>query len=235
MLLKYDLHIHTALSPCCHNDMTPNNIIRMASLNNLNVIGITDHNSCENVKAVMDVGKKYSILTIPGIEIETKEEIHVLCFFSTLNNVYNMQKYIQEHMIVNKNNSKLIGEQLIFDKDDNIVRNEKRLLLTATGLSINKVYLKTLELGGVMIPAHIDRPSYSIISNLGLIPQDIDIKTLEVSRHVNRKEYVKKYGDYNILQSSDAHELGYIGICEGVLEVEDFSIDSIINRLSGQQ
>ncbi|TCT13806.1 hypothetical protein EDC18_10841 [Natranaerovirga pectinivora] len=232
MLLKYDLHIHTALSPCCHNDMTPNNIIRMAFLNNLKIIGITDHNSCENVKAVMDLGKEYSILTVPGMEIETKEEIHVLCFFSNLHNVYNMQKYIQDHMTVNQNNPKLLGEQLIFDKYDNIIKTEKRLLLTATGLSINKIYLKTTELGGVMVPAHIDRPSYSIISNLGLIPEDLNIKNLEISRHVTREAYIEKYKNYNILQSSDAHELGYIGICEGVLDIEEFTIESIINQLS---
>ena len=232
MRLKYDLHIHTALSPCALNDMTPNNIVNMAVLNELDVISITDHNSCKNIASVIKAAEGKSIRVIPGIEVETREEIHVLCYFSESDNVYNMQSIIYNNLPELKNKPKIFGEQYIFDEFDNIIGVEDKFLLTATKLSINEVFNKVTELGGIMIPAHIDRPSYSIISNLGMIPQDLLVTVLEVSRHADLKKYKEMYSNYLVTQSSDSHELGYIGINENFLEVPNRDIKSIINVLN---
>lgn len=235
MRLKYDLHIHTALSPCSHKDMTPNNIVNMAIINQLDIISITDHNSCKNLEVIINLAKKQPIIIIPGMEIETREEIHVLCYFFDLESVYIMQNIVYEHLPNIDNKSKVFGDQLLFDEQDEIIGNETRLLLTATSLSLEQVLYHTNRLNGIMIPAHIDRPSYSIISNLGMIPQSLDISTIEISRFVNKKTYKELYKEYNIIQSSDAHDLGYIGICQNDLDVENKDIFHILNVLKCQK
>ncbi|TCK87956.1 hypothetical protein EDC19_2603 [Natranaerovirga hydrolytica] len=233
MLLKYDLHIHTGLSPCAHKDMTPNNIVRMAHLNQLDTIAITDHNSTKNIEVVMDVAKDYGIKVIPGIEIESKEEIHSLVYFSTLNDVYNMQRIIDNNMKSIKNNAKLFGQQNIYNNKDEVIGIEKKLLLSSINLTINQIYQYTIKLKGAMVFAHIDRPSNSIISNLGMMPHNIKTKTIEVSRYATMDQYKKMYSDYHIIQSSDAHELGYIGICEKFIQIDDNTTAKLVDKLRG--
>jgi predicted metal-dependent phosphoesterase TrpH len=231
MKLYYDFHIHTALSPCADNSMTPNNIVNMALLNELDAIAITDHNTAENVEAVMEVAKEKDIIVIPGMEIETKEEIHILGLFLDLESVYNVQNKVYSMLPTIKNKSNIFGSQLILDKNDNIVKELDRILLTATTLSLNQVVDLIKDNNGIAIPAHIDRPSYSILSNLGIIPPDLGTLTLEISRFSKLDKYRKKYNNYIIVQSSDAHELGYIGITKNELEVESKSIQSIFKSL----
>ncbi|MCT4542499.1 MAG: PHP domain-containing protein [Vallitalea sp.] len=231
MKLYYDFHIHTALSPCADNSMTPNNIVNMALLNELDAIAITDHNTAENVEAVMEVAKEKDIIVIPGMEIETKEEIHILGLFLDLESVYNVQNKVYSMLPTIKNKSNIFGSQLILDKNDNIVKELDRILLTATTLSLNQVVDLIKNNNGIAIPAHIDRPSYSILSNLGIIPPDLGTLTLEISRFSKLDKYRKKYNNYIIVQSSDAHELGYIGITKNELEVESKSIQSIFKSL----
>lgn len=231
MRICYDFHIHSALSPCGQNDMTPNNIVNMALLNNLDAIAITDHNCCKNVKSIIDVAEGQPIIVIPGMEIETKEEIHVVCLFSDIYSVYSMQNIIESKSIKLKNKPNIFGEQLILNEEDDVIGKEERLLLSSIDLSINQILQYTNQFNGVMIPAHIDRPSYSIISNLGMIPNDLEVRTLEISRYADSSEYVDRYNEYNVIQCSDAHELGFIGICENKLEVPNFDINTIIQSL----
>lgn len=231
MKLTYDLHIHTALSPCSSNDMTPNNIVNMSILNELDAIAITDHNTCENVQSVMKVAKDTNLIVVPGLEIETKEEIHIICLFESLDDVYKVQKEIYASLPKRKNKTKIFGEQLLFDEEDEIIGSVDRLLTFATNLSIDEVFNITIKNNGVAIPAHIDRPSYSVISNLGMIPNNINFKTLEISQYADYEEYVNKYNSYKLVQSSDAHDLGYIGICKRKIEVKEKSIQAIISSL----
>jgi len=231
MLIKYDFHIHSACSPCALEEMSPNNIVNMALINELDVIAITDHNTCENVKVIAELGNKKSLLVIPGMEIETREEIHVLCFFMHIEDVYNMQSIVYKNLHNIKNQDKIFGEQLIFDDKDEVTGKVDKLLSFATNLTINEVFKLASDLGGVVVPAHIDRPSYSIISNLGMIPSNIPVKSLGISRFADFNCYSEQYNQYLILQSSDAHELGHIGICNRSLEIEEKSIDCILNRL----
>ncbi|QUI24959.1 PHP domain-containing protein [Vallitalea pronyensis] len=231
MKLHVDFHIHTVLSPCGEDGMTPNNIVNMALLNELDAIAITDHNSAENVKAVMEVAKSTDLIVIPGIEIETREEIHVLGLFLSLEDVYNVQKKIYASLPTLHNRVSIFGSQKIMNKDDDVVKELEQFLSTAVHLSLNEVIGLIHTHGGIAIPAHIDRPSYSILSNLGMIPEDLQTSVLEVSRFADLATYKKKYKDYTIIQSSDAHELGYIGIARHAIDVEDKSIQSVFKAL----
>lgn len=227
----YDFHVHTALSPCGHEEMTPNNIINMAKILELDAIAITDHNSCENVEAVMEVGQQNDILVIPGMEIESREEIHVVTFFDDIKNVYNMQKIVHDHLPPLKNKSKIFGEQLLFNKEDEVIGHYDRFLATATDLSIDEICQLCKDLGGVAIPAHVDRPSYSILSNLGLFPEELQITTIEVSKYVSYEAMVNKYPQYRVIQSSDAHDLESLIFPHQHIEIQDLTRADILSLL----
>lgn len=228
---KYDFHVHTALSPCGHEDMTPNNIVNMAKILELDAIAVTDHNSCQQVQSIMNLGKEQDILVIPGMEIETREEIHVITLFDGLDNVYNMQNIVYDHLPPIKNKTKIFGEQLIFDEEDEIVGKNERFLSTAVNLSIDDLFRICDDLGGVAIPAHVDRPSYSILSNLGLFPEELQITTIEVSKYVNYEEEVKRYPQYRVIQSSDAHDLESMVYPQQRLELGELTIRDVLDKL----
>ena len=232
MKLYYDFHIHTALSPCSENSMTPNNILNMSLLNGLDAIAITDHNTCENVQVVMKLAEEKDIIVIPGIEIETKEEIHIIGLFPNLQSVYNVQNIIYSKLPFVKNKPNVVGNQYVMNENDDIVKELDRFLLISTLLSLNEVIKLIKDNNGIAIPAHIDRPSYSILSNLGFIPDDLNTSTLEISRFSDLDKYKNKYRNYRILQSSDAHELGYIGIKKNYIEIKEKNIKSIFTYLS---
>ncbi len=219
MKVKYDLHIHTALSPCALEEMTPNNIVNMSLINELDVIAIVDHNSCGNSRPIMELAQDKDLTVIPGMEVETREEIHVVCLFAAFDSVYKMQSLVFEHLPALKNKPKVLGHQLLFDCEDECIGEEEKLLSFATDLTYEEVISKTWELGGIAIPAHIDRPSYSVISNLGILPINEKVKVLEISQYADFEAYKKKYPEYLLTQSSDAHELGFIGICKRYLEI----------------
>lgn len=203
--LYYDLHIHSALSPCGDNDMTPNNIVNMSIIKGLDVISVTDHNSCGNVRAVIEAADN-RILVIPGMEVETSEEVHVTCYFKTVESAEKMWAEVKKNYSGIKNKEEIFGEQLYMDSQDNIVGKEDNLLVTATKLSIHDVFTLARSFGGVAIPAHIDRSSYSVLSNLGFIPPELDINTVEITPK-NREKLENDYKNYQIVSNSDAHYL----------------------------
>lgn len=233
MKITYDLHIHTGLSACALEEMSPNNIVNMSLVANVQVIAITDHNSCENIVPVMEVAKHTDLLVIPGIEVETKEEIHVICLFDKLEKALACQKAVYDHLPPLKNRPGIFGNQWLFDLEDEIVGQVDRLLSVACGLSIDELFVLCQELGGVCIPAHIDRPSYSILSNLGMLPDNLPFGTLEVSRHSKLGLYEARYPDHQLIQCSDAHELGFIGVCQGTLEVDTLCVEDVLKVLKG--
>lgn len=232
MKYAYDFHIHTALSPCGDDDMTPNNIVNMALLKELDIIAITDHNSCENVKAVLEVAKGTDLVVIPGMEVETSEEIHMVCLFSDLDSAIRMQDLVYQHLPPLENRAHIFGKQLIFNKEDDVIGENSKLLLTATSLSIYDIVAYVKQFNGVAYPAHIDRSSYSILSNLGWIPEDLDIQAIEISKNANFEKTELKYKQYKIIQSSDAHYLTDIFEREQFLELESKSINEVIKLLS---
>lgn len=212
MLKQYpaDLHIHTCLSPCADEEMNPANILNMAKLMGTKIIGICDHNSAKNVKPVQEAAKNYDIMVIPGMEVESAEEAHLLVFFEDLNTMLEWQDYVYRHLPARKNNPKFFGSQQIVDKDSNVIGEEDRMLISATSATAEEISQKVFEMGGMLVPAHIDRKTFSLWGQLGFIPEGLKINAIEISRNISEIEARKKFGisnRYCIITSSDAHRL----------------------------
>lgn len=211
MVKKYnlDLHIHTALSPCADILMTPGNIIKKAQEKNIDIIAITDHNSAANVEVTMKLAENTSIHIIPGMEVETSEEVHLLCLFDSLEQVLEWQDIVYHSLPDLKNNEEYFGYQLLTDINDEFIGRVDNLLATATSLTVTQVVEKVKKLGGITIPSHIDR-SYGIITNLGLLPPKINLSVLEIFNKSTRKQIIKDFPflqNFSLIKNSDAHYL----------------------------
>lgn len=226
-MLYYDFHIHSALSPCGDNDMTPNNIVNMAAISGLDTIAISDHNSVRNVKAAMEVGKACGVSVIPGMEVETAEEVHILTLYPSIEAAEFVAQEVYKSLPDIKNRPDIFGEQRIMDSEDNIVGYEEKLLISPTSLSMEKLFDLVLSAGGIFIPAHVDRHSYSVLTNLGFIPDDLAISHIEISKGVEDLEsYLNNRPDlkgYGIFRNSDAHYLENISQREAYIDCEDVS------------
>ena len=229
-----DLHIHSALSPCGDDFMTPGNIVGMAVVNELDAIAITDHNSSENIPAAMAIAAEYGMIVIPGMELETVEEIHVVCLFPDVDSIIEFQTHILSSYAPGENRPDIFGVQQIFDENDQIVGTCSRMLLTPTGLSIDDVIPLMDRLGGITYPAHVDRDSYSVLSNLGTLPYGYPHGFVEVSMDCEQEVLLKQYPflqDYQLIPASDAHYLEKIQERRTFIEVEERSATGIIAAL----
>lgn len=223
------MHIHSALSPCGDNDMTPNNIVNMSIIKGLDMIAVTDHNTCGNVAAVMAAAGD-NLLVVPGMEVETSEEVHVVCYFPTLEQAYQMEKTIKDSMTPIKNRPEIFGRQFYMNELDEVVGEEENLLVSASGLSIYEVVELTKRYGGVAVPAHIDRTSYSVLSNLGFLPPDLEVSAVEITAK-NRPGLENDYKDFRIITNSDAHYLENISEREYSVELKHKNAQSFIDFL----
>ena len=234
MKLAYDFHIHTALSPCADADMTPNNIVNMAVLKELDVIAITDHNSAENCQPCVEAAANKGIIVIPGMELQTKEEVHMLCMFRNIELVMVFQNYINSRLTGTMNTPQVFGNQLIFNKNDEIVGEENRMLISSVNISIKEACRIVEDLYGLIIPAHVDRTAYSIISNLGFIPKELPLKIAEVSKTCQIDRFLYNHpelSDYQFIRNSDAHYLMDIMERDSTIEVEENTIECIFDAL----
>ncbi len=219
----YDLHIHSCLSPCGDDDNTPNNIAGMATLCGLNIVALTDHNTCKNCPAFFKAAKKYGIIPVAGMELTTSEDIHIICLFETLEAAMDFDFYVDKHRIKIENRVDIFGNQFILDGDDNIIGSDKYLLSNATDLSIDDAAKIVPQYNGICYPAHIDRQSNGIITVLGTFPSSPEFKCIELNNSENREEYIKKYSlfDKKIIVSSDAHILTSMRDKENCFELDD--------------
>lgn len=205
----YDFHIHSCLSPCGDDDNTPNNILGMASLCEIDILALTDHNSTENCPAFFEAAKKYGIIPIAGMELTTSEDIHVVCLFEHLEDAIKFGKFVKEKRVLIKNRPDIFGHQMILDSSDNVIGEEAFLLSNATDISIEDAPELVKSFGGVAYPAHIDRMSNGIIAILGTLPPTPTFECLEFNSAEKIEEYRKKYDieDKTLIISSDAHYL----------------------------
>lgn len=236
MKVSYDLHIHSCLSPCADIEMTPNNIVNMSVLNGLNAIAITDHNSCKNCKALVEAGKKANLLVIPGMEICTNEDIHVICLFETVTDAENFSTYVYSNMPLIPHKPDIFGEQIIMNSDDIEISRESYLLLNATNISVNDILSTTNKYNGTALPAHIDRSSYSVISSLGDIPPEAGFNTIEISTKGNIEKMKSLHPIIKnklILINSDSHYLENLISEKRYIEIDTLSTKSIINYING--
>ena len=234
MEFAVDFHIHSALSPCGDEDMTPGNIVNMSLLKGLDIIAVTDHNSCANLPAVMEIAKHNGLMVIPGMEVQTKEEVHIVCLFKRLEAAQKFAEIVYNSLPDIKNNEEVFGRQMIFNSEDEIVGKEDKLLLSSTVLSVNDVFVLVRGLGGICIPAHVDRQGFSIIANLGFIPPALKVKTIEISKKNTPETALKKYPFLNKFQyiiSSDAHYLQDISEREFFVELDCLSVTELFNKL----
>lgn len=217
--------------------MIPPLIVAEAVKKGIQVIAITDHNSTYNVEAVQKAAKDQGLIVIPGMELQTREEVHVLCLFDTLDQISAWQIFIESTLPNISNKPDHFGEQFIVDDTGDFIRREERLLLSSSSLSMKEAYAKVNELGGLFIPAHIDRKAFGLIQTLGLIPEDISIEGLEISSRITPDQAYQKFPQirtYPIMQNGDVHYLDdFLG--SSVLEVEEIKISEIRKALLRQE
>jgi PHP family Zn ribbon phosphoesterase len=221
--------------------MTPNDIVGMAILGGLDVIAVTDHNTIGNAAAVIKaaaVAEKQhgkSLLVLPGIEVSTAEEVHVICLFPNIDEAEAFDANLSSFYSLIPNREDIFGSQIIFDENDKIINNVERMLIAPTGISFDNLYDLTIEHNGVFIPAHIDRDSFSVISNLGFLPPHLKINTVEISQKGAEKgigkSLVKNNSDINTIISSDAHQLWAINDKKHFFSLPELSADVVIDFL----
>lgn len=232
--LTYDLHLHSCLSPCGDDDMTPANIVGMAALLGLDVIAVTDHNSCKNCPAVMAAAKEYGLLAIPGMEINTAEEVHAVCLFPTLSAAMEFDAYVYKRLQPFPNNEAIFGRQLVYDLEDHISTTVPNLLINAVDISFDSLWDLVLSYSGVMFPAHVDKTANSLIANLGFIPPDSQFTTVEV-KDLKKLHSLKSAHSYlnqcRIISNSDAHYLEHIHEPNLTLGVREKSIQGVLDAL----
>ncbi len=230
----YDLHIHTCLSPCGDDDMTPANIVGMAALKGLDVIAVTDHNSCKNCGSAMVLGKEYGITVIPGMELTTQEEVHVICLFPSLEQAMAFDNYVEAHLLPIPNRPETFGKQQLISETDEIIGEYPTLLISATDISFDDVYTLLKPYQGVMIPAHIDKNSFSLISNLGFIPPDSLFASFELKNMKNLHKLTETNPTLKgrtVISNSDAHYLEYISEPVNSLYARSKNINDILSVL----
>ncbi len=235
--MKYycDLHLHSALSPCGDNDMTPNNMVNMALLCGLNIIAITDHNSIGNAKAAMEVAEDTPLMVIPGMELETAEEAHFVCLFPSFSAATAFSSWLAPYLLPIQNRPELFGQQLYMDAQDEITGQEDRLLVTAATCSIYDAAPAVRSFGGTIIPAHVDKSSYSIIASLGTIPKELGFTTVELSKNMTKETALKQFpylADYRVITNSDSHYLDSFYETQNPIELEEFTKEALIRALS---
>lgn len=233
---RADLHVHTVLSPCADLEMQPPLIINEAKNLGINLIAITDHNASANVESVQKAAEKYNITVLPGMELQTKEEVHVLCLFDTLTQISKFQNLVDAKLPKFKNNAEFFGEQLVVDENGDFLRKEEQLLITSAAISLNEAFELVTELGGLLIPAHINRKVNGLLEILGFVPPDIPFPALEISRQLTPTEARKKFPqieNYNIIQNGDVHRLSeFLGTT--IFEINEPTIKEIKLALQAQ-
>lgn len=232
--LSYDLHIHSCLSPCGDNQSTPANIIGMAYVKGLDVVALTDHNTAKNCLAAQKVADAYGVCFIAGMEITTEEEVHVVCLLPTVEKALELDEHINSLILPIPNQPEIFGEQLVVDGDDNVIATEPKLLINATSLSFQEVFPLVESYGGVAIPAHIDKPSNSLIANLGFVPPDSEFNTIEVKNRDNYPELEKNHSYFKgcrVITNSDAHYLQDINEPVNYLHAKEKTPQAVINAL----
>ena len=209
MKYYYDLHIHSCLSPCGDNEATPDSIAGMGELNGLDIMALTDHNSCKNCPAFFKAASSHGILPVAGTELTTAEDIHVLCLFPNLESAMDFDGYLEGRRILIENRTDIFGDQLICDSEDNVIGTERFLLSNATDISLDEAPRLIEKWGGICFPAHVDREANGIISVLGTFPQAPFFPCAEFHEAEKINEYREKFllDGKKLLVNSDAHYL----------------------------
>ena len=234
VVFKADLHVHTVLSPCGDLEMSPVNIVEEAARKHIDILGITDHNSTKHGVLIKQLAEKKGIFVLCGAEVTTKEDIHCLTFFETVEALTDFQDFLEAHLKYVKNKPEIFGYQVVVDEHDNIIEEVDTLLISALDQTIDQVEQKVHKLGGLFIPAHIDRPAYGLIGQLGFVPPGMAADAFEISGYTNCEEMIDKYkylAGYTFIKNSDAHIPEQLGTRYNLLEMEERSFKEVAMAL----
>jgi PHP family Zn ribbon phosphoesterase len=207
---RADLHVHTVLSPCAEVEMIPPLIVQRALEKKIDLIGITDHNASANVSAVQRAAEGTDLTVLPGMEVQSREDVHLLTLFETLDSIEAWQAEVDRALPDLPNQPDFFGEQFVVDPTGEFLHSDPRLLSTATRLSIDEIFERVPELGGIVIPAHVERTSYGLFPTLGLLSERWNVVALEVSRHTTPERAARVFpalGKRPLIQSGDVHRL----------------------------
>ena len=233
---KADLHIHSCLSPCGDWDMSPRRIVQQSLEVGLDLIAICDHNTVENAGAAIREGRKNGLPVLPGMEVCSREEVHMLAIFGELSQALSMQSYVYAHL-PGENKPEIFGCQVVANEHDEVLGENPRLLIGATQLGLHDIVANTHRLGGLSICCHVDRPAYGIINQLGFIPVDLEPDGVEISRHVKLAEAHKSVSGierFACVTGSDAHFIEDIGKVWTNFRMAAPTIEEIRKSLSKQ-
>ncbi|MFH1035555.1 MAG: PHP domain-containing protein [Pseudomonadota bacterium] len=238
-LIKVDLHLHTCLSPCAGLDMTPSGLVERARDLGLGLIAVTDHNSAENVAAVRQAAARLGAgapVVLAGLEVTTGEEAHLLALFEDLRDALTMQAMVYSHLQAGVNDPEVFGYQIIANADDEVEEFNPRLLIGATDLPVHSLVRRIHGLGGLAIACHVDRPSYSLVGQLGIIPPDLPLDAVELSWLADPATAGQYLGGLplTVVSSSDAHGLDDMGRAWSELEMAAPSLAELALALSGR-
>ena len=228
-VLNGDLHIHTCLSPCADRTMLPSAVVSAAKERGLDIIAICDHNLAENAAPFRRVGEAAGLVVIGGMEITSREEVHLLALFPDDESAAAMQDEVYAHLR-GENDSEYFGEQWVVDDDDRVVAENPRLLIGATELTLNEIADRVHEHGGIVIASHIERPSYSLLSQLGFVPRDLSLDAAETCSEAA----APCVADLPMVRSSDAHRLREIGDRYTEFLLEEGTLEEIALALKGE-
>lgn len=216
--------------------MTPGNIVGMAAIKGLDVIALTDHNSCKNCPAFLKIAKQFGVMAIPGMEINTSEEVHAVCLFPTLGQAMAFDSYVYERLMKFPNKEKVFGKQQIYNEEDEWVGTEPLLLINSVDISFDGLWELVDSYGGVMFPAHIEKGANSLIANLGFVPPDSKFRTAEL-KDLKKLHEVRNGNPYldncRIISNSDAHYLEDIREPHLTIPVYEKSVEAVIRYLKG--
>ena len=230
MKIRADFHIHSALSPCGSLAMSPTAIVRRAKSLGLDLIAVTDHNSCENGFYAARVGETLGVRVIFGMEAQTREDVHLLCLFEDRQNAEKFGETVYSYLPEIPNNSDFFGDQAVVDEAENIVRFERKLLMNALDLSIPELIEQVRCHDGFIIPSHVECPPFGLMQVLGLVPEDLRECVLEISCRSTREQAVGLFPElkrFPLIRNSDAHFLQDIGRIYSVYDADEPSLASI--------
>jgi PHP family Zn ribbon phosphoesterase len=207
---RADLHVHTVLSPCAEVEMIPPLIVQRALEKNIDLIAITDHNASANVSAVQKAAQGTDLTVLPGMEVQSREDVHLLTLFETLGALESWQAEVDRALPDFPNQPDFFGEQFVVDETGEFLRSDPRMLSASTRLSIDEIFELVPQLGGIVIPAHVERSSYGLFPTLGLISEHWNVVALEISRHTSPEQAAVMFpvlGWHPLIQSGDVHRL----------------------------
>jgi 3',5'-nucleoside bisphosphate phosphatase len=235
-IFNCDFHIHSCLSPCADLDMHPQALVEKALEAKLDLVAVCDHNSSENVPFVMNAARGKKIAVLPGMEIMTSEEVHILAIFDSLNDLAQIQKLVYQHLS-GENDERRFGIQAIVNENGEVEGINNKLLIGAIDLSLDKLIKQIHKLNGLAIAAHIDRESFSVLSQLGFIDEMIKFDALEITPVTGIEKARIKYRElskYSFIVSSDAHFLKDIGTATTRIVLQEASVAELTMAFAGQ-